>query len=88
MLAGDFNATLDHAELRRLLGRGYRDAAEQAGRRAAPHLAGGEDTPAQSTIDHVLADPRMRVISARSVAIPGSDHRGVLAELLLPRASR
>jgi endonuclease/exonuclease/phosphatase (EEP) superfamily protein YafD len=37
------------------------------------------------TIDHVLADRRVRVISARSVAIPGSDHRGVLAELLLTR---
>ena len=41
--------------------------------------------PTLVTIDHVLADRRVRVISARTVAIPGSDHRGVLAELVLPR---
>ena len=36
ILAGDFNATLDHAEFRRLLRRGYADAA--ARQRAVPHL--------------------------------------------------
>ena len=29
-------------------------------------------------------DRRIRVVSVRTVAIPGSDHRGVLADLLLP----
>ena len=44
----------------------------RAGRdRAAPDLAGGPDLlPPLVTIDHVLADRRVRVISARSVAIP------------------
>jgi endonuclease/exonuclease/phosphatase (EEP) superfamily protein YafD len=85
ILAGDFNATLDHAELRRLLGRGYRDAAEQAGsglRMTWP--ADKSPLPAVLAIDHVLVDRRVRVASARTVAIPGSDHRGVLAELVLP----
>ena len=86
LLAGDFNATLDHADLRDLLDRGYRDAAEQAGVGLRPTWPAGKDLlPALVTIDHVLADRRVRVISARSVAIPGSDHRGVLTELLLPR---
>ena len=86
VLAGDFNATLDHAHLRDLLDRGYRDAAEQAGSGLRPTWPAGKQLlPALVTIDHVLADRRVRVISARSVAIPGSDHRGVLAELLLPR---
>jgi hypothetical protein len=31
LIAGDFNATLDHRVLRRLLGRGYADAADAAG---------------------------------------------------------
>ena len=31
ILAGDFNATLDHPELRALLDRGYIDAADAAG---------------------------------------------------------
>ena len=86
VLAGDFNATLDHAGLRRLLDGGYRDAAEQAGVGLRPTWPAGKRLlPTLVTIDHVLADRRVRVISARSVAIPGSDHRGVLAELLLPR---
>jgi len=83
VLAGDFNATLDHSELRRLLDRGYRDAAEQAGAALAPTWPAGSGIPL-ITIDHVLADRRIRVVSARSVAISGSDHRGLLAELLLP----
>jgi len=86
VLAGDFNATLDHAELRRLLERGYHDVAERAGVALRPTWPAGETLiPALITIDHVLADRRARVVSARSVAIPGSDHRGVLAELVLPQ---
>ena len=89
VLAGDFNATLDHAELRRLIGRGYHDAAERAGVALRPTWPVGKGLlPTLITIDHVLADRRVRVVSARSVRIPGSDHRGVLAELLLPDADR
>jgi endonuclease/exonuclease/phosphatase (EEP) superfamily protein YafD len=89
LLAGDFNATLDHAELRRLLDRGYRDAAEQAGVALRPTWPGDRALiPTVVTIDHVLADRRIRVVSVRTVAIPGSDHRGVLADLLLPDADR
>jgi endonuclease/exonuclease/phosphatase (EEP) superfamily protein YafD len=89
ILAGDFNATLDHAELRRLLARGYRDAAKQAGDGLRPTWPAGQAlVPSLVTIDHVLADRRARVVSARSVPISGSDHRGVLAELLLPDADR
>ena len=36
VLPGDFNATLDHAELRDLLGRGYGDAADVAGEGLEP----------------------------------------------------
>ena len=62
VLAGDFNATLDHAELRRLLDRGYRDAAEQAGVALRPTWPAGKSLPTLVTIDHVLADPRIRVV--------------------------
>jgi endonuclease/exonuclease/phosphatase (EEP) superfamily protein YafD len=85
LLLGDFNATLDHAELRDLIGRGYRDAAEQAGTGLQMTW---RDTGAPLpliAIDHVLVDRRVRVASARTVTIPGSDHRGVLADLVLPR---
>ena len=89
ILAGDFNATLDHRELRRLIGRGYHDAAEQAGsglRMTWPTTK--SPLPALVSIDHVLADRRVKVASARTVAVPGSDHRGVLVDLILPDADR
>ena len=88
ILAGDFNATLDQHKVRRLLARGYHDAAEQAGN--GLRMTWSEDSwaPKLVAIDHVLADRRMRVASAKIVALPGSDHWGVLAELVLPDADR
>ena len=89
VLAGDFNATLDHAELRRLLARGYHDAAEQAGSGLRTTWStDASPLPPTVAIDHVLADRRVRVASARVVTIPGTDHHGVLAELVLPDADR
>src|SRR5262249_30085889 len=64
ILAGDFNATLDHAQLRQLLGTGYRDAAAEVGRGLVPtwpyygHRAAV--TP-KITIDHVLVDTAIGV---------------------------
>lgn len=85
ILAGDFNATLDHALLRALLGTGYVDAADAAG----AGLTGtwgpydGDLIP-PVTIDHVLVDRRIAVRSVTVHPLPGSDHRPVLAELRLP----
>ena len=84
ILAGDFNATLDHAELRRLLDSGYRDAADDAGAGLHATYPNGRRTPPTVTIDHVLADRRARVRSARVLTFGGTDHRAVLAELVLP----
>jgi len=88
ILAGDFNATLDHHEFRRLVDRGYHDTGEQAG--IGLRMTWSEDSWLLPLvhIDHVLADRRIRVISARTVPIGGSDHRGVFTELLLPDADR
>jgi endonuclease/exonuclease/phosphatase (EEP) superfamily protein YafD len=88
ILAGDFNATLDHHELRRLIGRGYHDAAEQAGTGLRMTWSTQSWVPPLVAIDHVLADRRIRVASTKIVALPRSDHHGVLAELVLPDADR
>jgi endonuclease/exonuclease/phosphatase family metal-dependent hydrolase len=106
VLAGDFNATLDHAPLRRLLASGYRDAADAAGagltgtwgpylpdrshssdrvpaiRRMAARITGDRIPPV--TIDHVLVDRRVGVRDVSVLRLPGSDHRPVYAELVLP----
>ncbi|MDA0164509.1 endonuclease/exonuclease/phosphatase family protein [Solirubrobacter ginsenosidimutans] len=86
ILAGDFNATLDHPELRALLGRGYTDAADAAGKGFTstwPWLRRTRALPL--TIDHILVDKRVTVEKVTVVRVPGSDHRAVIAVLRLPR---
>jgi endonuclease/exonuclease/phosphatase family metal-dependent hydrolase len=85
ILAGDFNATLDHAQFRRLLRLGYVDAASQAGNGLVPTW-GPEPTgrPALLTVDHVLVDPRCAVLATSTYQLAGSDHRAVYADIRLP----
>ena len=84
ILAGDFNATLDHAELRRLIATGYVDAASIVGEGLRPSWPVGRLLP-PVTIDHVLADRRCGVRGVEVHTLPGSDHRAVIAELQIPR---
>jgi endonuclease/exonuclease/phosphatase (EEP) superfamily protein YafD len=85
ILAGDFNATLDHAQFRRLLRRGYRDAASQAGHGLSatwgPHPG---RRPGLLAIDHILTDPRCAVLTTSAHQLTGTDHRALYAELRLP----
>jgi endonuclease/exonuclease/phosphatase family metal-dependent hydrolase len=82
LLAGDFNATLDHASLRELIDRGYRDAAEAAGAGLEPTWQGHRAPPV--TIDHVLLPERAGVLGVSVHDLPRSDHNAVLAVLALP----
>ncbi|MFG2003648.1 endonuclease/exonuclease/phosphatase family protein [Spirillospora sp. NPDC048911] len=83
ILAGDFNATLDHANLRGVLDRGYADAADRAGAGLVPTWGTTEPRP-RITIDHILADSRCAVTKVEVHDLPGSDHRALFAELRLP----
>lgn len=83
VLAGDFNASLDHRAFRDLLGRGYVDAADQVGKGLIPTWPNRGIKPF-ITIDHVLADRRVAVRRVEIVDVPRTDHRGVFAELQLP----
>lgn len=83
LLLGDFNATLDHRTLRGLLEDGYADAAASTGNGLAPTWPVGRTRPS-ITIDHVLLDRRLGVRSYAVRTLPGSDHRAVIAELVLP----
>ena len=85
VLAGDFNATLDHAQFRRLLSRGYLDAASQAGNGLCPTW--GPQPGRRLTllaIDHVLTDRRCAVLTTSAHWLSGSDHRALYAEIRLP----
>ncbi len=80
ILAGDFNASLDHTVLRSILRRGYADAADRAGKGLVPTYRPFPPI----TIDHVLADRRCAILGVNVFFQPGSDHRALFAELRLP----
>jgi endonuclease/exonuclease/phosphatase family metal-dependent hydrolase len=90
LYAGDFNATLDHARLRRLLAGddGYVDAADATGKGYDTTWPAGRHFPPEIAIDHVLVDPRVRVDAFSVHTIPRSDHRAVIATLTVPPAGR
>jgi endonuclease/exonuclease/phosphatase (EEP) superfamily protein YafD len=80
VVAGDLNATLDHAELREAIA-GCTDTASDVGAglsgtwpSALPRLFGAQ-------IDHVLVAGGPRPRAAEVVDVPGSDHRGLLARV-------
>lgn len=86
VLAGDFNATLDHLPMRDLLAAGYRDAADVMGKgfeATWPQYGSLVQSPGV-TIDHVLVDERMAVRAFEVLSLDDTDHRPVFAELRLP----
>ena len=83
VLLGDFNATLDHVALRRLLDTGYRDAADVTGDGFTMTWPYDKVFPSVA-LDHVLADRRVGVRRVVVHPVPGGDHRAVFAELVLP----
>ncbi|MFC5286817.1 endonuclease/exonuclease/phosphatase family protein [Actinokineospora guangxiensis] len=83
ILAGDFNATADHAAFTRLIDRGYSDVGEMTGEGLRPTWSQPPFGP-PVTIDHVLVDRRIQAASLAVYDLPGSDHNAVVTELVLP----
>jgi endonuclease/exonuclease/phosphatase (EEP) superfamily protein YafD len=84
ILLGDFNATLDHGLLRRVIATGYRDAGAATGRGLVPTWPFALLRVPPVTIDHVLVDRRLGITEYTVITVPGSDHRAVLAEVTVP----
>ncbi|WP_308164819.1 endonuclease/exonuclease/phosphatase family protein [Nonomuraea sediminis] len=84
VLAGDFNASLDHASMRQLVGRGYKDAADEVGAGLIPTWPANKRIPPIITIDHVLVDQRVGVQEVSVLDVPLTDHRAVFAALTVP----
>ena len=86
IVGGDFNATYDHAQFRALLGR-FGDAAEQAG---AGHLM---TYPTDKWgfpivgVDHILVAGGTAT-DVRTLDLPGSDHRALIATVVLSGRNR
>lgn len=88
VVAGDLNATLAHAPVRRLVDLGLTDSAVQANAGWSPTWPSGAHqhrlgltVPAFAAIDHVLTSPVLVATSSRTVDLPGADHRAVLATI-------
>lgn len=84
VLAGDFNGTFDQSQFRGVVDRGYRDAGAAAGEGLEPTFPRSGHLIPPVTIDHVLADARLGIAAYSVEELPGSDHRAVYAELVLP----
>ncbi|WP_330351483.1 endonuclease/exonuclease/phosphatase family protein [Streptomyces sp. NBC_00582] len=85
VLAGDFNATRDHAAFRRVLDTGLRDAARSAGAGRAPSWPSRTAPVFGAQIDHVLVSKEFSARRARFLHLDGTDHRALLVDLTLHR---
>ncbi|WP_369383579.1 endonuclease/exonuclease/phosphatase family protein [Streptomyces sp. cg36] len=85
ILAGDFNASQDHAVFRSVLAAGaLHDSARLTGHARTYSWPADRATPFRTQIDHVLvsgADFRAR--SSRFLKLRGTDHRALLVDLAL-----
>lgn len=91
IVVGDLNATLGHAPVRRLLDTGLADAAQTSNSGWQPTWPGAEGgfPPLPRfglvQIDHVLVGGGVAAVSTRTTEIPGTDHRAVVAHLVVGR---
>ena len=92
MVAGDLNATTDHAPLRRLADAGLLPVTDLLGAGWLPTWPangrvglGPLTVPRLVQIDHVLLGPRLAALHVERVEVSGSDHSGLLADVTLAR---
>ena len=83
LVLGDFNASRDHSAFRRLLGDRWRDAPEVAGAGFVRTWSPRYWVPALMQLDHILVNRAFGVREVHTERLPGSDHRAVVAELVL-----
>ncbi|MFR9675580.1 endonuclease/exonuclease/phosphatase family protein [Streptomyces sp. TR02-1] len=83
LMAGDFNASQDHAAFRGLLATGLRDTARLDGRSRTPTWPARTAPPLGAQLDHVLVSEDFDVHEVMFFTLPDADHRAVLAEVAL-----
>ncbi|MCX2968705.1 MULTISPECIES: endonuclease/exonuclease/phosphatase family protein [Streptomyces] len=83
VVAGDFNASQDHAAFRAVLDTGLRDAARLLGHSRTPTWPSVTAPWLGAQIDHVLVSEGVVPVDASFVDLPGTDHRALLTDLQL-----
>ena len=88
LIVGDFNATPDHRALQRFADLDFRSASESTNAGWQPTWPAnglmsilGIGLPAFAQIDHVLVGRAMAALTTRTVTVPGTDHRALVAEV-------
>ncbi|GAA3794338.1 endonuclease/exonuclease/phosphatase family protein [Streptomyces coacervatus] len=85
ILAGDFNASQDHAAFRRTLDTGMRDTARLTDHDRTPSWPSRTAPPFGAQIDHVLVSRDFSANSTRFLNLPDTDHRALLVDITLHR---
>ncbi|MFJ3305942.1 endonuclease/exonuclease/phosphatase family protein [Streptomyces sp. NPDC086549] len=83
ILAGDFNASQDHAAFRRILDTGLYDAARLAGHDRTPSWPARTSAVIGAQIDHVLVSRDFSATDARFLRLAHTDHRALLVDITL-----
>ena len=84
LVGGDFNSTVDMKQYRDLLTNGYEDSTRQAGAGRKLTYPADRGFPPVIGIDHILTR-NATAVSTSTVEIPGSDHRALLATVMVPK---
>lgn len=87
VVCGDFNATLTHAPMARLLDHAPLRSAMSLMKKGWVPTWGPLGVVPVLALDHVLVSPEVIVLKAQSVRTPGSDHRCVVADMTIPRSA-
>jgi endonuclease/exonuclease/phosphatase (EEP) superfamily protein YafD len=85
IVAGDFNATTDHADFRRALGPNCRSVAPSVGAGLQGTWPSDRPALARTQIDHVVVTRGLQPGRFTTYKIVGSDHRAVVATVAVPR---
>ncbi|MFE0512705.1 endonuclease/exonuclease/phosphatase family protein [Streptomyces sp. NPDC058964] len=83
ILAGDFNASQDHAAFRGILDTGLYDAARLAGHDRTPSWPARTSAVIGAQIDHVLVSRDFSANDARFLRLARTDHRALLVDITL-----
>ena len=89
VVAGDFNATLDHPHLQQLMSAGYRDASADAGLGWRPTWPSPENLrllgvglPSLFALDHVFIRGPLEATEADARVVRGTDHRALVTRIV------
>lgn len=80
IIMGDLNSNLDHPSFRKLLDAGFADAGLDTSHAAAASFPQWLVWP-RLELDHILVTSGIAASNVRTLAIPGSDHLALLAQL-------